>query len=90
MPLIYIYWHEIKRLGNTTLNRRWDFKFTEDTKREVTVPAVIMSAFLWAQSCKVLYCGYTPIRKENMPAISPISKDLLRQFNLSNLLKHFT
>lgn len=43
---IYIYWHEIKRLGNTTLNRRWDFKFTEDTKRKVTIAAVIMTWFL--------------------------------------------
>lgn len=40
---IYIYWHEIKRLGNTTLNRRWDFKFTEDTKRTTTISAAIMT-----------------------------------------------
>lgn len=39
----YIYWHEIKRLGNTTLNRRWDVKFTEDTKCKATIPAVIVS-----------------------------------------------
>lgn len=38
---ICIYWHEIKRFGNTTLNRRWDFKFTEDTKCKVRIPAVI-------------------------------------------------